>query len=463
MHRTIKIPTVVGIVLIIALVAVVSILFENLTRRLTTASGSVKPENVTVANVSDTSFTLTWTTNLDATGAVIISSRLWKSNVFYDERDVNRSDAGTKKTLGSYATHSVTVRNLTPDTDYDVRILSNGKSFSGIGATESVRTGPILTPSENILEPAYGIILMSGNDPADGALVYLTLDGGQVLSAISNTQGSWLIPLNLARSGDLTRYLPSLERTDETILVRHGGEETTATADTFNDAPVPTMVMGKTYDFRKQQADAHPNPPLAMDNTAEESKFQEVLGDSSSAPTGPYHVTLTQPQNGSALSSFLPLIAGTGVPEKSVTVTLGINQPFTGSTRVGSDGMWRFTPTKSLGTGKQSVTITTVDATGQPVALTHTFEILKSGTQVLGEATPSGTLTPTPPTAGAATPTPTSFTTPSATPTFAVTPLPTSTLSGEPVPQTGNALPLLVVIMLAGIFVSTGVVLAISR
>jgi uncharacterized surface anchored protein len=101
---------------------------------------------------------------------------------------------------------------------------------------------------------------------------------------------------------------------------------------------------------------------------------------------------------------------------------------------IGADGMWRYTPPKPLSEGKQSVTITTSDAKNQTVALTHVFEILKSGTQVLGEATPSATLTPT----------------------IDMTPTPTSTLAGEPIPETGSPLPLLLLLILGVSLVSSG-------
>jgi hypothetical protein len=281
-----------------------------------------------------------------------------------------------------------------------------------------------------------------------------------MLSALTNAKGSWLIPLNLARSQDLTAFVPATERTTETILVRFGGEETTATSDTLNDAPLPTMVMGKTYDFREQQAEAPKSSSLAYRNQDQESKFPDVQGVTAKAQgQRPYHVTLTQPEDGASLPTFLPLITGTGVPDTSVVITLGITQPFTGSTRVGDDGLWRYTPTKTLPPGKQSVTITAVDATGIPVALTHTFEILKSGTQVLGEATPSATLTPTPLTGG---PTPTPLFSPTMGTTPTVTLAPTSTLSGSPLPQSGNFLPLVVTVLFATVLLSTGVLLTLS-
>jgi hypothetical protein len=452
MRRPIKIPTVIGILLVIAIVLAVSVVFEQLSRKMTTATGSVKPENVAVANVTDSSFTISWTTNLDATGAVIVSTNAWKSNVSYDERDL--ASDGNGHHLSSSITHSVTVRDLTSDTAYDVRILSNGKAFDGITPTKSVKTAPQITGNTSLLEPAYGTVLASNNAPANGALVYLTLEGGQMLSAVSNSQGAWLIPLNLARTSDLSAFLPPTDRITETILVRLGDQETTATADTLNDSPVPEMVMGKTYDFRKQQAQEPQESSLAY-GTNPESQFPDVLGDEAKTD-GSYSVTLTQPENGAAIPTALPLVAGTGIPGKTVAVTLGISQPFTGTTVVEANGLWNYTPTKTIPPGKQSVTITTVDATDRSVAITHVFEILKSGTQVLGEATPSGTLTPTP--TGYTTPTPTLFI-PTPTPTFVTTPVPTSTIAGEPVPETGDALPLIVIVASAVILMSVGAVM----
>ena len=81
----------------------------------------------------------------------------------------------------------------------------------------------------------------------------------------------------------------------------------------------------------------------------------------------------------------------------------------------------------------------------KPVAITHMFEILKSGTQVLGDATPSATLSPTPTIALIATP--------SATPEE-------STLAAQPVPTSGNELPIIILLALSvGLMIGGGVVL----
>jgi len=71
-----------------------------------------------------------------------------------------------------------------------------------------IHTGQLLTTASGNLEPAYGTIVTDNNQPVSGALVYITLEGGQTLSTISKPSGTWLIPLNLARTQDLTSYLP---------------------------------------------------------------------------------------------------------------------------------------------------------------------------------------------------------------------------------------------------------------
>jgi hypothetical protein len=423
-----KIPTILGLLLVIALVGTI-VFVERMLRAPSGASGSTEITNARFTNISDTSFTTSWTTDTPTTGTILVSATGKNNQIYYDERDQTGK-------LGKYTSHSVTVRDGKPGTEYSIKLMSNGSQHLLDGKPYIVHTSETLTANTNGLEPAYGTIRDTNGLAADGALVYLTIEGGQELSALTKPSGLWLIPLNQMRTEDLTSFLPPLERMDETIIVRFNGQEVSATTDTLNDAPVPDMTMGQTYDFRRQQAKTTGNSPLALRPSAAPTNTAlpvggTVLGETA---TRTYSVSLTAPVEGAAIPSTLPLISGTGIPNTFIGISIGITQPVSGSVRVNPNGTWNFTPTKNIPPGKQSVTISGVNNTGKTVAITHAFEILKSGTQVLGDATPSGTLTTTPPVIG----------TPSATPLE----VPVSTLSGEPPPTSGNELPTILLLLL---------------
>lgn len=420
-----RIPTFVGILLVIALVGAVITLFEWYSRKPSTASGSVVPIHVAVTNISDTGFTVVWTSALPATGIVTLLSPKHTPSTFFDDRD-------TTGKMRNYTTHSVTLRSLAPATSYTFQILSNGKRAYQGGKPYTVTTASTISGGGTGLEPAYGTINDVGGSPVAGAIVLVTLEQGQLLSTITSPSGSWLLSLGFARTASLAKYLDGTERLTETIRVIWGDQEATAITDTLNDGPVPTMVLDKTYDFRKQQAAARDAPT--------------VLGDTTTTkPSTTKTINLTSPAQNASLTTTLPLIQGTGIPGKTVSVVVGITNPISGNTTVGGDGIWRYTPPKPLGQGKQSVTATTVDERGKAVAFTHTFTILKSGTQVLGEATPSATLTPT--------------ITPEATPSATPSATPTPQLEGEPVPESGTTLPTILILLFGAGLLTSGFVI----
>ncbi|MCX6793978.1 MAG: hypothetical protein NTY06_02630 [Candidatus Gottesmanbacteria bacterium] len=385
MHLPTKIPTIVGILMVVLIVGAIAVGSESYFRTATTASGSIQPANIQITNVTDATFTVSWTTQLPATGTLVIATS-HETQVLFDDQDT--------KGQGRFVTHSVTFRAAIPDTNYNITILSDGKKNLNGNVPYKIHTGQLLTTASGNLEPAYGTIVTDNNQSVSGALVYITLEGGQTLSTISKPSGTWLIPLNLARTQDLTSYLPITNRMTETIIVRANGLETNALTDTLNDSPIPNMVPGKTYDFRKLNAKA-PGQNLALQPTpqTQKSAASAVLGTSSTKPANT--VTLVIPAQGAALPTTLPLIQGTGIPGKTVSLVIGITNPIGDTTVVGADGLWNYTPKKPLSPGRQSVTITTQNLQNKPVAITHMFELLKSGTQVLGDATPSATLTPT--------------------------------------------------------------------
>ncbi len=404
---------------------VFSLVYNTLTPLMSRASVSETPKDVVISNISDTTFSVSWITSTPLTGVITVEEIGGTKFTAFDDRDQPPSATNTKPTINAYTTHMVTVRSAKPDTTYQVRILSEGKMYQKGNEPYEIRTAPALAGKGTMLEPAFGTVTTATDKPAEGAIIYVTPQNGQVLSTLVTASGSWVIPLHLVRTTNLQDYLAVGDRIEESITVQTADGDATAQTDTLNDNPVPAMVLGKNYDFRKIQAAAPTQPPLA-------STVPVVLGDS--APVSG-SITLTQPAEGAALSTALPLFTGTGVPNHQILLIIGMTNPYTDTTIVEADGIWRYTPKITLNAGKQSVTMTTTDAQNKPVAITHLFEILKSGTQVLGDATPSATIAPTI--------------------TIDPTPETTSTLAGEPIPTTGSPLPLIILLLFGcGILVS---------
>jgi hypothetical protein len=235
---------------------------------------------------------------------------------------------------------------------------------------------------------------------------------------------------------------------NEQITVSSGEEITYASTDTLNDSPVPDMNLGKQYDFRRQQAKISNNSALALRplqvSTTSPSPVSKSLPTSGAAVLGEqtaqnYMVSITSPKENAAIVTTLPLFQGTGIPGKYIGISIGFVNAIHGSVRVGQNGIWSFTPTRQLNQGNQTITISSIDSSGKPVAITQKFSILKSGTQVLGDATPSATLIP--------------ITTPNLTPTIisleTITGTPISTLSGMTPPTTGNEFPTIVLLIIS--------------
>lgn len=426
-----KIPTPIALLLLVTLVGGMIWLGQVL-RTQSNASGSQEPQRIHLTNITDASFTVNWITQLPTTGTALISAPAKIDQIYYDARDTNGK-------LGSYTTHIVTVRDAKPSTNYSITLLANGQRYENNGTPYSVNTPIAIGTNTNGIGPSYGTVQSPDGRSVAGALVYLTLDNGQELSALTNSSGLWLIPLNQVRTTDLTSFLPTVNRTAVNITVDDSDLQATALTDTLNDAPVPQMVLGKSYDFRHQQAQNSSGNTLALSATPS-LPTTAVLGAETNRT---FLVSLTTPAQDSALPTTLPLIQGTGVPNTYVGISLGITRIVSGSTKVDANGLWNFTPPEPLGSGKQSVTITTQNQAGKQIAITHTFEIFKSGTQVLGDATPSATLAPTI--------TPIYTSTPSITPTE-------STTAGQPPPTTGNDLPTIVLLLFGlSLMVSGGI------
>lgn len=439
-----KIPTILGILMIGFLVFIVGlgshIIFRDDSTR---ASKSSEPRDIQITNVTDTSFSVSWFTPDLSTGAILVSGNGIKKQTYFDDRDKQTE-------MNSYLTHTITVRALQQNTTYKFTILSGSKQFQDNGKEFStVTAGTLPTPNGNV-GPAYGSIRTSEDKPATGAIVSLSFSGSQTLSTTVTESGSWIIPIYLIRNTDLSEYSNFDKSTVLYITVKHPDGDASIITTVGADSPVPVVTLGKSYDFRLNAQ--VPTPTLAVIAKDNSQNTKSVLGAMTEETASPSSIiAINQPSDNASLVSNQPLFSGTGIPSKKLTITLSTANPKTNSITISADGTWKFTPLKPLAAGKQSITISTVDKNGKQVIITRSFEIMKSGTQVLGDATPSASIAPT----TAITATPTRVATHSAT----LAPTPT-TASSSGLPASGNWNITLIMLTVGAIFIFGGLIVA---
>lgn len=395
MKRIRRIPTILGLFLILIGIGVGLVAVRQGSTWFLRAEPETIPKQVKITNITDNSFTVSWITDGQTTGFVKYGSDKSLSFTASDDRDQISGKTG------KYLTHHLTLKNLNPATSYSFKIGSGGKLFDNNGQPYQITTAPtIQTPPPS--DVAYGTVVKADGSPASGAIVYLSLANTTPQSTITKTSGSWVIPLNLARSADLTSYTTyDRDASIEEIFVQAGQDGTaTAVATTRYDSPLPTITLGQSFDFRKPQAEVAPEetPPAASKFT-----FEELATPSAEVE----ELTITNPDEGESVNTTKPAILGTAPAGKSLTITIESPTTQSGTVAVDEDGGWEWSPPEDLEPGEHTITASYTDEEGIVHSISRVFTVLAAGAGELPaiEATPSATVTPSPSPTPTATPT----------------------------------------------------------
>lgn len=412
-----RIPTILGMLLIMVGVAITSYLVQTGVITIGQASGSNTPENVRFTNVSDTSFTVSYTTKEKASGTIAIGTTPSLGQVILDDRD---QQAGT---LTPVTIHHITARNLKPTTKYYLSITSGKDTFLNNEQLFEVTTATTLAENPPEQHPLTGKIIFS-SEITKPALVYVTAPNAQPLSTVTKDDGNYIIPLNGLRTESFKEYKVLAADTKMNMLVTNGIQQSHVQLLTKQATPVPVIILSKNYDFTTT-IDTNTTTNIATPSALVESifpSFSAQIGTTIQTPQ-----ILTPAKNNEAFTDQKPLFQGTALPGETVTIEIHSEEAITATVKANASGRWSFRPPTGLTPGEHTITITTKDASGVMKTIKRTFVVFESGTQVRQSATTSATLTPT------KTPIPTVTSTP--TPSISASPTPTITSTTTTTPS----------------------------
>lgn len=185
------------ILLVLGLVAAIYLVTSQ-TRLKSKASPLTTPTQVTISNISDNSFTVSWLSAEPATGFISYGKDKALGSAVSDDRDSGQ------RILRQ--THHVTLQNLDPQTVYYFKIGSGAETYDNKGLSFSQKTGPVTDATPTVSDPAFGKVLDSQGQPVGEALIYLVVQNGDLLSTYTR-DGKWLLTLNNTRSEGFAGYL----------------------------------------------------------------------------------------------------------------------------------------------------------------------------------------------------------------------------------------------------------------
>lgn len=200
-------------------------------------------KNLFITNKTDHQATISWTTDKDTQGSVLISEDknfpllpLWSKNLYKE---------GEPKAAYS-TTHYINIGNLQPNKIYQFKVYQGLKEvYKG-----NFFTGSTLTSLPNP-DPVYGRVLKAdGKTPVTSAIVYFQVKDASgssaLLSTVTNTEGRWTIDLGNLRTSNYRKAFSMGKKTSELLVVEAGNlGRVRSGALAGLDKPWPDIILSK--------------------------------------------------------------------------------------------------------------------------------------------------------------------------------------------------------------------------
>lgn len=478
-----QIPTILGlIILIVSLIGGVLLIGQGGGIFAPRATAQTTPKKVTITNVKDDTFTVSFVTEDATAGFVKYGVDATKlTTQASDDRDQFSGN------VGQFNTHQITLHDLKPDTTYFFTLgTSAGSKYDNSGAPYSMKTTK-KTGTVPIAKTIYGTVNSADGTPASGALVYVTLPGSFQLSTLTKDSGSWAIPLANARSVESGQYR-AVEGTEQLEIVAQGSTAATVSSVsvTVADAqPVKTITLGQSQSSTGDNAaligdagskvtppetsEATPAPatsplsqttesitPTTPSSLADLSTAQaaiQVPADTMPTPTPAAETVVSMTANTTqTVETAQPTIQGKAAP--NILINVQIHSATAINTQVQTDSQGNFTVDlqqleQQLEPGTHTITISYPDPTNSSKTITQTKTFTVQSKGLIAAVTVS----PTP----YSTSNPYILTSPSPTPSASpVTPV-SKASTASALPKSGSTETTLLLLAAGGFFIMTGV------
>lgn len=231
-----KVPTILGLGIIIAGISSGVFLVIRDQGFFTKASPSLVPQNITITNIEDTQVTISWQTSSETVSFITFGINNPQEQTVLDDRDTQTPN---KRSL-----HYVTIKNLLPDSPYLFKIIS-GNFTSEIKNFKTAKPASF----QNGFGPIIGTVF-DGNNPLDQAVAYLSISDASIRSAVIKNLGNFLIPISLMRKADLSdTFQLKEEQIAKLTIIANNGQASALFKIKAEGAELPPISLGQNIDL----------------------------------------------------------------------------------------------------------------------------------------------------------------------------------------------------------------------
>ena len=398
----------------------------------TKAAAGKEPKNVQISNITDTSFTISYLTDDRVLGTISFGPTSSLGSIALDDQD---QVAGKPF---PHRVHHITLSKLNPSTRYYFSINSDDQTYANNDVPYEIMTALTSTETPSSQPPLAGKLILDSGSPPSEALVYISSDTTQLLSAIVKPDGTYLLPLNALRKKDFSGNA-TLSPTDKLILLASIPEaQSQATILASQSNAVPLITLSKNYDFSLS------NLPLSNDLSA--SSSGQISSNQENLPLEPDKTTVSSPtiitpETEEKFQDSQPLFKGKALPDTSVEIVIESEQVIATAVLADQYGNWSFRPLTPLAPGNHKITITSPDISGILQTISQSFTVHAQGTRFtepsvspIADPTPTASASPTPLTQVNPSPSPTTTPPPTPTEIIPITPTPPVIVTAGPTP-----------------------------
>ncbi len=399
-----RIPTLFALIVLTVVIGISVVLVQSGIFYQGKAAPDSIPKKVLITNITDTSFTVVFTTTALSEGVITMEESATGNSVVLDDRDKKN---GSKN---KYYSHHVTAQDLKPQTQYSFKILSGGKEYSS--PEYKTKTGFVINTPPPAQNPLFGKALLPDGAAGTDTIVTAKTESSSIISAVTDVKGEFILPTNSLRNLDSSEYNVLSDQSVFSLSLFRQDLLTDVVTKFLPAQNLPAVTLSQKYNFSYEDTE--------QENKSNEFNFTNI-GDGQT-------LSIIVPEEGEFFIDNRPQFSGTSYPNSNISISI------TGLTTTQlvtkADGSWIYKPTSDIIQGEYTITVRTSNPSGDQESDSKGFSVFPSGSQITESATPSATPTLRP----TNTPTPTPTLSPTPTPTLApqITPIPT--LSPTPTP-----------------------------